>query len=73
VRSIKYLLLRRPLPAFFLLAYGLSWALELPALLQHDQSGNSLADGALFLFLGSFGPLLAALILTASSVGTAGV
>jgi membrane protease YdiL (CAAX protease family) len=73
VTSIKQLLLRRPLLTFFLLAYGLSWALELPALLPHAQSENSLADGALFLFLGSFGPSLAALILTASRDGRAGV
>jgi membrane protease YdiL (CAAX protease family) len=73
VRTINRFLLHRPLATFFLLAYGISWALELPALLQHDQGGKSLADGALFLFLGSFGPSLAALMLTAFGGGTAGV
>jgi len=58
---------------FALLACGISWTLELPAVLQAHSSGKSLADGALFLFLGSFGPGLAALILSAVQGGRAGV
>ncbi len=73
MNSSASLLLRRPLLTFALLACGISWALELPAVLQVYQGGKSLADGALFLFLGSFGPGLAALILSALQGGRAGV
>jgi membrane protease YdiL (CAAX protease family) len=73
VQSIKNALIRHPLVAFFLLAYAISWLIELPVILAHLQNGAGLGDGTLLLFLGSFGPSLAAVILTAASEGSAGV
>jgi membrane protease YdiL (CAAX protease family) len=63
----------RPLSAFFLLAYGISWLLWLPAVLGYLLRGVGLADRALLLFLGNFGPFVAALVVTATTGGAAGV
>jgi membrane protease YdiL (CAAX protease family) len=73
VQSIKNALIRHPLAAFFLLAYAISWSIELPVILAHLQKGAHLEDGTLLLFLGSFGPSVAALIVSAASEGRAGV
>jgi membrane protease YdiL (CAAX protease family) len=60
------------LAAFFVLACSISWLLWLPAVLAHIWRGTSLGQGAPFLFLGSFGPFLAALTLSVVSGGTGG-
>jgi membrane protease YdiL (CAAX protease family) len=73
VKAVRHFLLDRPLVAFFVLACGVSWLVWLPAVLAHLQRGSDLGAGAPLLFLGSFGPLVAALILTAVSGGVAGV
>jgi membrane protease YdiL (CAAX protease family) len=73
VQSVKDILIRHPLATFFFLAHSLSWLIELPVILAHLQNGTRLRDGTLLLFLGSFGPSVAALILTAVSEGSTGV
>jgi membrane protease YdiL (CAAX protease family) len=73
VPSIKNFLIRHPLVTFFFLAYSISWLIELPVILAYLHKGARLGDGTLLLFLGSFGPSVAALILTAVSEGSAGV
>ena len=70
---IKNTLSGHPLLAFFVLAYGISWSLWLPAVVAHFQNQSTLADGTLFFILGNFGPSLAALFLTAVSNGKVGV
>ena len=67
------LIRRRSLLGYFCLACGISWLLWLPALLARFQGQAAQADNTLLFFLGSFGPLLAALMLTAYSEGVAGV
>lgn len=64
---------RRPLLAFFVLAYAVSWLLWLPAVVAHVDRQADMADGRLCLFLGNFGPLLAALILSAPLTGKQGL
>lgn len=66
-------MVRHPLLVYFALAYGISWLLWLPAILGHLQGHLHFEDAAIFLFLGSFGPLLSALATAALSGGRAGV
>jgi membrane protease YdiL (CAAX protease family) len=73
VTAVRRVLLDHPLIAFFALACGFSWLVWLPAVTAHLQRGTDLGEGAPLFFLGSFGPLVSALILTAASGGTAGV
>jgi membrane protease YdiL (CAAX protease family) len=75
-------LVRRPLVAYFILAYALTWVLLLPFVL--SQGGGvgviplatpSDASGLAYLlvFVGALGPALAAIIVSAASNGWAGV
>jgi membrane protease YdiL (CAAX protease family) len=73
LNALKDVLDRHPVLAFFVLAYGISWALWLPAVLARFQRGMRLEDGTLYLLLGNFGPFLAALVLTTASDGVSGV
>ncbi len=54
---------RNPLPAFFLLAYALSWALQVPLALQAQDILATRIPFSLH-YLTGFGPLLAAFIVT---------
>ncbi len=63
---------RRPLLAFFGLAYGLSWAVWVPTAVASQR--GLLADRVPLLILpGAFGPFLAALLVTALGQGRIGV
>lgn len=73
MNTIKNVLNRHPVGAFFVLACGVSWVMWLPGVVARLQSQTSLEDARLFFTLGSFGPSLAALLLTAASGGKAGV
>jgi membrane protease YdiL (CAAX protease family) len=73
VNTPREVFTRHSLTAFFVLAFFISWVLWLPALLGHFRNGAELQERTLFLFLGSFGPALAALLVTAGSNGASGV
>src|SRR5437763_1201637 len=75
-------LARRPLVAYFVLAYALTWVLLLPFVLSRGGGVEVIplttpADGGglayLLVFVGSLGPALAAMIVSAASDGWAGV
>jgi uncharacterized protein len=72
---IKRLLARHPLLAYFVLAFACTWLITLPALL--SQNGFALLPFAVpfkpLQTLGSFGPLLAAFVVTAAADGRAGI
>jgi hypothetical protein len=57
---------RRPAVAFVLLAFGLTWAAWIPMALQPDRLSH-------LHFLGSLGPAVAAIIITAATTGRAGI
>jgi membrane protease YdiL (CAAX protease family) len=73
VNRVTRLFRQRPLLSFFLLAYAISWAIEMPALVAHLARGQNSADGVFLRILGSFGPALAALILIGATEGQAGL
>src|SRR5438552_13696941 len=75
-------LVRRPLVAYFVLAYALAWLLWLPFVLSRGGGVGVIpfttpADASglayLLVFAGALGPALAAIIVSASSNGWAGV
>src|SRR6266566_3026070 len=75
-------LLRRPLIAYFLLAYAMAWVLWLPFVLSRGGGVGVLplstpADASglayLLVFVGALGPALAAIIVSAASSGWPGV
>jgi uncharacterized protein len=63
---------RRPLVAYFLFAYAFSWAVELPIALVAQGLARWRIPFALY-YLASFGPLLAALLVTAAIAGRPGL
>jgi membrane protease YdiL (CAAX protease family) len=76
------LLARRPLLAYFILAYALTWMLLLPFVLSQGGGVGVIllttpADGSglayLLVFVGTLGPTLAAVIVSAANQGWAGV
>src|SRR5437870_12393402 len=76
------LLARRPRVAYFILAYALTWVLLLPFVLSQGGGVGVIplttpADGSglayLLVFVGTLGPALAAVIVSAASQGWAGV
>ena len=77
--TLKQLIIRHPLVAYFVLAFGGSWGLQLPMLLSRDGFGllpysvPMLPFMLLFLLSTYAGPTLAALLVTATEGGGAGV
>ena len=77
--TLKQLIIRHPLVAYFVLAFGGSWGLQLPMLLSRDGFGllpysvPMLPFMLLFLLSTYAGPTLAALLVTATEGGPAGV
>ncbi len=68
---LRQLVRQRPLLAYFVLSYTISWAIWLVGVALGQAS--SLETFAVFLFLGSFGPALAGLTVAACEGGAAGV
>lgn len=62
---------RHPLPTFFLLAYGASWALWAPLVLNHG--GLPAPPGTVLLLLGSLVPSTVAIVLTGVQEGRVGI
>ena len=77
--SLKQVIARHPLIAYFVLAFGGSWGVQLPMLLSQDGFGllpytvPLLPFMLLFLLSTYAGPALAALVVTATESGRAGV
>jgi membrane protease YdiL (CAAX protease family) len=63
---------RYPLPTFFILAYALSWMIEIPLALQAKGIIQQLFPFSLH-YLAGYGPLLAALIVTGITGGSEGL
>jgi uncharacterized protein len=63
----------RPLPTFFLLAFGLSWLVWIPAALASNDRLPHQIPFAVSGLLGAFGPTVAALVVTAFVAGSSGV
>lgn len=72
VRGVAALLIRRPVLAYFLLAYAISWTLWLPRIAT-VQGWWSVAIPAWWHYLGAYGPILAALAIAWGSGGGRGV
>jgi uncharacterized protein len=68
----KGLLARHPLVFFFLFAYAFSWLVWLPLVLSEDGAGGILSASA-SIAIASFGPFLAALIMTGITEGREGI
>ncbi len=66
------MLKQHPVMAYFILAYALSWAIELP-LAASAQGWLRLPVPPALHYLASFGPMLSALIVTAATEGSQGV
>lgn len=73
VDTIRKGITRHSLSAYFLLAFGISWLSWLPAILDYYQGGGHSRDSTTYLIIGSYGPALAALTVSASSCGVTGV
>src|SRR5262245_4282712 len=77
--TVKLLVVRHPLTAFFTLAYAGSWLLEVPLLLSKDGFGllpytpPLVVYAILFLLPTYAGPTLGAILVTAALEGKAGV
>ena len=77
--SLKRLINRHPLVAYFVLAFAGTWIPLLPLVLSQDGIGllafrlPDVAAGVLFILSGFTGPTLAAFIVTAATSGKAGV
>jgi membrane protease YdiL (CAAX protease family) len=70
--ALASLLKRHPIMAYFILAYALSWAIELPlAASAHGWLQGSVPPA--LHYLASFGPMLSALIITAGTDGRQGM
>jgi membrane protease YdiL (CAAX protease family) len=63
---------RHALPLYFLLAYAISWAIEIPVALSEQGMISAQVPPALYYFA-SFGPFLAALVVTTAAEGFSGV
>lgn len=63
---------RYPLPTFFVLAYALSWMIEIPLALQARGIVQEVFPFSLH-YLAGYGPLLSALIVTGSTGGSEGL
>lgn len=72
MKTILNLAKRRPLLAFFVLAYSLSWSVEVPLALQAQGVLQTKIPFSLH-FLAAYGPMTAALIVTAMSRGGHGL
>jgi membrane protease YdiL (CAAX protease family) len=66
------LLARHPLVAYFILAYALTWAIELPLVATVQRLWNVQVPMALH-YLTAYGPLLAAFIVTGATTGAGGI
>src|SRR5437764_13000919 len=75
-------LVRRPLVAYFVLAYALAWLLWLPfvlsqgggiGLIPFTTPADASGLGYLIVFVGALGPAVAAIIMSAASDGWTGV
>src|SRR3712207_4392162 len=77
--SLKQLIIRHPLVAYFVLAFAGFWGVQLPMVLSQDGVGllpytvPLLPFMLLFLLSTYAGPLLAAFVVTATESGRAGV
>jgi membrane protease YdiL (CAAX protease family) len=69
--GLSQLAKRRPLTTFFVLAYGLSWALWIPLCVLRDTAPGTYVSIALL--IGSTVPSAVAILLTAASLGKSGV
>ena len=70
-RNLKQVMRRHPLFFFFLLAYAISWSLFIPYVLA--EWGILQGNYTLFYIFHTFGPTLAAIIMTAVIAGRAGL
>ncbi|MCX6048860.1 MAG: type II CAAX endopeptidase family protein [Chloroflexi bacterium] len=70
--ALTNLLKQHPVVAYFILAYALSWAVEIPLAVSAQGWLRVPVPPALH-YLASFGPLLAALIVTAATEGSSGL
>jgi membrane protease YdiL (CAAX protease family) len=77
---VKRLMVRHPLTAYFVLAFGLMWLFALPLALSRTHGSGLLpydltetAGNALYLFATFSGPTVAALIVTGMTEGRAGI
>ena len=70
--SLAILLKQHAIIAYFILAYAISWAVELP-LAASAQGWLQTPVPASLHYLASFGPMLSALIVTAATEGSPGV
>jgi membrane protease YdiL (CAAX protease family) len=68
--GLSQLAKRRPLTTFFVMAYGLSWALWIPLCVFRDAPGTYVS---LALLIGSNVPSAVAILLTAASLGKGGI
>ncbi|MEP7190853.1 MAG: CPBP family intramembrane glutamic endopeptidase, partial [Roseiflexaceae bacterium] len=70
--SMLIVLKQHPVMAYFILAYALSWAIEIP-LAAAAQGWLHVPLPPALHYLASFGPMLSALIVTAATEGSAGI